>query len=289
MKSLLEAGQIVFGADETTQPTRKYLLKENTKENISSLIYFGGSDDALFSQMELEFDNPKPTQVARRIIQSVTSGKDIVLDFFAGSGTCAHAVIELNASRGTNLRFVLVQLAEPISDSSAVARTGCRTIADLCKERIRRAGNAIADGDCHPDWNRDLGFRVLKVDSSNMRDVYYRPDELKQSDLLDMVDSVREGRTAEDLLFQVLVDWGVDLTLPIRRETVQDKTLFFVDDNALVACFDHGVTEDLVKELAGHEPLRVVFRDNGFVSDAVKINVEQIFRQLSPTTDVKSI
>ena len=168
-------------------------------------------------------------------------------------------------------------------------RLGYKNIAEIAKERIRRAGKTILEGDCHPDWNRDVGFRVLKVDTSNMKDVYYRPDELKQSDLLDMVDNVKEGRTAEDLLFQVLVDWGVDLTLPIRRETVQGKSVFFVDDNALVACFDRGITEDLVKELAGHEPLRVVFRDNGFVSDAVKINVEQIFRQLSPTTDVKSI
>lgn len=289
MKSLLDAGQIVFGPDESTQPTRKYLLKENTKENISSVMYFGGSDDALFSQLGLAFDNPKPVQVARRIIQSVASGNDIVLDFFAGSGTCAHAVMELNASTGSNLRFILVQLAEQISDSSVVAKTGCRTIADLCKERIRRAGKKVLDGECHPAWNRDVGFRVLKVDTSNMKDVYYCPDELKQSDLLDMVDNVKEGRTAEDLLFQVLVDWGVDLTLPIRRETVQGKTVFFVDDNALVACFDRGVTEDLVKTLAKHEPLRVVFRDNGFVSDAVKINVRQIFRQLSPITDVKSI
>ena len=289
MKSLLDAGQIVFGVDEKTQPTRKYLLKENTKENISSIMYFGGSDDALFSQIGLEFDNPKPTQVARRIIQSVTSGKDIVLDFFAGSGTCGHAVIELNASRGSNLRFILVQLAEPISDSSVVARTGCRTIADLCKERIRRAGNRIADGDCHPDWNGDLGFRVLKLDTSNMKDVYYRPNELKQSDLIDTVDNVKEDRSVEDLLFQVLVDWGVDLTLPIRREILQDKTVFFVDDNALVACFDLGVTEDMVKELAGHKPLRAVFRDNGFVSDSFKINVEQVFKQMSPGTEVKSI
>jgi adenine-specific DNA-methyltransferase len=122
-----------------------------------------------------------------------------------------------------------------------------------------------------------------------MQDVYYRPDEVEQAGLLDTVDNIRPDRTAEDLLFQVLVDWGVDLTLPIRREIVQGKTVFFVDDNALVACFEAGVTEDLVKKLAGHEPLRVVFRDNGFVSDAVKINVEQIFRQLSPTTDVKAI
>lgn len=166
---------------------------------------------------------------------------------------------------------------------------GYATIADLCKDRIRRAGKKVLEGECHPDWNRDVGFRVLKVDTSNMKDVYYRPDELKQSDLLDMVDNVKEDRTSEDLLFQVLVDWGVDLTLPIRRETVQGKAVFFVDDNALVACFDRGVTEELVKELAKREPLRVVFRDNGFVSDAVKINVEQIFRQLSPSTDVKAI
>jgi adenine-specific DNA-methyltransferase len=122
-----------------------------------------------------------------------------------------------------------------------------------------------------------------------MQDVYYRPDEVDQRDLLHAVDNIKPDRTPEDLLFQVLVDWGVDLTLPIRRETVQSKTVFFVDGNALVACFETGVTEELVKELAGREPLRIVFRDNGFVSDALKINVEQLFRQLSPGTDVKSI
>lgn len=213
----------------------------------------------------------------------------IVLDFFAGSSTTAHATMRLNADDGGSRSFIMVQFPEPIDKKSAPFGNGFRTISDISKERIRRAGTKILEGECHPEWNRDVGFRVLKVDTSNMKDVYYRPDELEQSDLLDMVDNVKEGRTAEDLLFQVLVDWGVDLTLPIRRETVQDKTVFFVDENALVACFDKGVTEELVKELAGHEPLRVVFRDNGFVSDAVKINVEQVFRQLSPTTEVRSI
>jgi len=122
-----------------------------------------------------------------------------------------------------------------------------------------------------------------------MQDVYYRPDQLDQKDLLTAVDNIKPERSPEDLLFQVLVDWGVDLTLPIQREVVQGKAVFFVDGNALVACFETGVTEELVKELAGREPLRVVFRDNGFVSDAVKINVEQVFRQVSPSTDVKSI
>lgn len=242
---------------------------------------------ALFGSDVMSF--PKPRPLLEDICRMGLGNNGTVLDFFAGSSTTAHAVLALNASDGGARKFVMVQLPEEIDTKSPAARAGFKTIADLSKERIRRAGKKILEGECHPDWNRDVGFRVLKVDTSNMKDVYYRPDELKQSDLLDMVDNVKEGRTAEDLLFQVLVDWGVDLTLPIRRETMQGKTVFFVDDNALVACFDRGITEDLVKELAGHEPLRVVFRDSGFVSDAVKINVEQIFRQLSPTTDVKSI
>jgi len=245
--------------------------------------------NALFETREKIFQSPKSVDTLRELIRMATRKDSIVLDFFAGSGTTAHAVLSQNAEDGGNRRFVMVQIAEPTPEDSEARKAGFPTVVEITKERIRRAGKKLLEGECHPDWNRDVGFRVLKVETSNMKDVYYRPDELKQSDLLDMVDNVKEGRTAEDLLFQVLVDWGVDLTLPIRCETVQGKTVFFVDDNALVACFDRGVTEDLVKELADHEPLRVVFRDNGFVSDAVKINVEQIFRQLSPTTDVKSI
>ena len=194
-----------------------------------------------------------------------------------------------NAEDGGCRKFIMVQIPENAGEKSEAYKTGFQTISEVSKERIRRAGDAILKGNSHAGWNKDVGFRVLKIDTSNMEDVYYRPDEVKQADLLTAVDNVKPNRTAEDLLFQVLVDWGVDLTLPIRRETVQGKIVFFVDDNALVACFDTGITEDLVKELAGHEPLRVVFRDNGFVSDAVKINVEQVFRQLSTTTDVKTI
>ena len=177
----------------------------------------------------------------------------------------------------------MVQLPEQVEANSLAAQAGLSTIAEIGKERIRRAGSGILRGDCHEDWCKDVGFRALKVDGSNMHDIYYRPDEVDQADLLATVDNIKPNRSAEDLLFQVLLDWGGDLTLPIRRETVQDKTVFFVDDNALVACFDTGVTEELVKELARREPNRVVFRDNGFVSDAVKINIEQVFRQLSPT------
>ncbi len=233
-------------------------------------------------------DYPKSPFLMEKLIQFGSQPNDLVVDFFGGFGTTAHAALSLGA-QGKPRKFILVQWPEQIDHEHPFAQQGFATVAEIAKERIRRAGKKILEGECHPDWNRDVGFRVLKVDTSNMKDVYYRPEDLRHSDLLDMVGNVKEGRSAEDLLFQVLVDWGVDLTLPIRCETVQGKTVFFVDDNALVACFDTGVTEELVKALAGHEPLRVVFRDNGFVSDAVKINVEQIFRQLSPATDIKSI
>ena len=254
------------------------------------------------------FTNPKDHDELAKLIEYVTPNdrSALVMDFFAGSASTAEAVFKANGTYGSNHRFIIVQLPEDLQQAEAsTTGTAKKTVqaaiklmnkndrplvlSEVSKERVRRAGTAAIAETCDPGWMRDVGFRVLKVDTSNMKDVYYRPDELKQSDLLDMVDNMKQGRTAEDLLFQVLVDWGVDLTLPIRREAVQDKSVFFVDDNALVACFDKGITEELVKELAGHEPLRVVFRDNGFVSDAVKINVEQVFRQLSPTTEVKSI
>lgn len=274
----IEIGK-TFGLYRSVWTDKRYDSNEYGTKLVNSLVEGSG------------FTFPKSLWAVYDPIEAVTGNhKDaIILDFFAGSATTAHAVMQLNANDGGNRRFIMVQVPEAIAPSLPPYKRGFTTIAEISKERIRRAGEKIIEGECHPDWNRDVGFRVLKVDTSNMKDVYYRPDEIKQTDLLDMVDNVKEDRTSEDLLFQVLVDWGVDLTLPIRRETIHGKTVFFVDDNALVACFDRGVTEELVMELAKREPLRVVFRDNGFVSDAVKINVEQIFRQLSPSTDVKAI
>ena len=292
MQEWIDDDRVHFGDDENSVPCIKSYLKDKELQTPYSVFYQDGraASKRLRALMGGDlFDFPKDELVLQEVIEMMTEGEDIILDFFAGSSTTAHSVMLQNAKDGGNRKFIMVQLDEAADEKSEAFKAGFKTIPDVSRERIRRAGTQVLDGDCHENWNRDVGFRVLKADTSNMKDVYYRPDELKQSDLLDMVDNVKEGRTAEDLLFQVLVDWGVDLTLPIRRETVQCKTVFFVDDNALVACFDRGITEDLVKELAGHEPLRVVFRDNGFVSDAVKINVEQIFRQLSPTTDVKSI
>ena len=197
--------------------------------------------------------------------------------------------MQLNAKDGGNRKFIMVQLPEKCDPKSEAAKAGYSNIAEISKERIRRAGAKILEGECHQDWNKDIGFRVLKVDTSNMKDVYYRPDEVDQSDLLSSVDNIKPDRTGEDLLFQVLVDWGVDLTLPIRHEKVDGKSVYFVDDNALIACFETGINVEFVKQLATHKPLRVVFRDNGFASDDVKANVAQIFRQTSPDTDIKVI
>jgi adenine-specific DNA-methyltransferase len=235
------------------------------------------------------FDTPKPIRLIQRAIQMATGTDALILDFFSGSATTAHAVMATNAEDGGRRRFILVQLPEVCDEKSEAFKAGYKNIAEIGRDRIRRAGKQIkADTELtFPDL--DVGFRSLKIDSSNMKEVFYTPDAVSQDLLSDQVNNIREDRTSEDLLFQVLLDWGVDLALPIAKETIDGKTIYFVDDNALAACFDEGVSEDFVKLLAKREPLRVVFRDAGFATDSVKINVEQIFKLMSPGTEVKAI
>jgi adenine-specific DNA-methyltransferase len=235
-----------------------------------------------------------------RLISFMTGSKDVCLDLFAGSSTLAHAAMEINRREGGSRRFISVQYPEPIGQDSKDAKEAFQFctqvglkpfISEISKERTRRAGAAIRQKNGAAGWGRDTGFRTLKIDTSNMADVYYAPDALDKSKFDMFVDNIKPDRTAEDLLFQVMLDWGVDLALPIAKETIQSKEVFFVDGNALVACFDAhgGVDEEFVKALAKHQPLRVVFRDAGFKDSAVKINVEQIFKQLSPSTEVKCL
>ena len=231
---------------------------------------------------------------------------DIVMDLFAGSGTTAHAVFELNKETHSKCSVILVQYPELLETMNKNAKGNAKkitanairylksqnkplNICELAKERLRLTKEQIKNTSGLVGESLDTGFRVLKVDSSNMADVFYAPDALNQHSLLDAVSNIKYDRTAEDLLFQVLLDWGVDLTLPIRQENIQGKTVFFVDEDALVACFDKGITEDFVRELTAFKPLRMVFLDNGFTSDAVKINAEQIFKQLSPSTEVRAL
>lgn len=299
MADLLKDNRIYWGADGTSMSPRvKNFLTEAKNvvpRNILNYQDFGNTQSATAEYQSLmndvSFDYPKPTKLITGLINFVarSEGDFVALDFFAGSGTTAHAILKQSAADGKARKFILVQLPEPLQEKSEALSQGYSSIADIAKERIRRAGATILEGKCHPDWDKDVGFRVMKIDSSNMAEVYYTPDAIKQGQLGLFTDNIKSDRMPEDLLFQVLLDWGVDLSLPIRKETIQGKTVFFVDENALVACFDEGVGEELVKELTKLEPLRVVFRDNGFASDAVKINVEQIFKQMSPGTDVKSI
>ena len=237
------------------------------------------------------FNYSKPVELIRYLMNRIviSNKSEFVVDFFAGSATTAHAVMQLNAEDGGNRQFIMVQLPEPCDEKSEAFKADYKTIAEISKERIRRAGKKIKEENQITAKNLDTGFRVFKVDTSNMRDVYYTPDELKQGNLELFKDHIKHDRRPEDLLFQVFIDWGIDLSLPITNETIDGKAVFFVDTNALIACFDLGITEELVKKLAKHKPLRVVFRDDAFGSDSVKINVEQIFKLLSPGTEVKSI
>ena len=318
---MIEEGRILFPKTNTGRPREKKFLRD-LQSNVTGFStcldskVVGYTTNGTREATELLggkfFDFPKPVNLLKQLLFQTTSLDDIILDFFAGSATTAHAVMQLNAEDGGNRRFIMVQLPEPCGENSEAFQAGYKTIAEIGKERIRRAGARIKaeaerrkaereswggalfsdpqDTSLPPDPSSlDIGFRVLKIDSSNLADVYYTPDATRQDQLDLFTHNIKPDRTPEDLLFQVLLDWGVDLSLPIRKETLRGKTVFFVDENALVACFDDDVDEELVKELAGLKPLRVVFRDSGFASDAVKINVEQIFKQISPGTEVRAI
>ena len=307
----LKENRIFFGKDGTGAPQLKRYLNEVQQGRVPNTWWTFqevGHNDAANKELKAlfnskaPFDTPKPVSLIKQMLMvSVKKTDDIILDFFAGSSTTAHAVMQLNADDGGNRKFIMVQLPELCNEQSEAFKAGYKTIAEISKERIRRAGKKIKDEKEQTTTGQgvlqyaptiiDTGFRVLKIDSSNMAEVYYTPDAVKQEDLFNAVDNIKPDRTPEDLLFQVLLDLSVDLSLPIRKELIQGKTVFFVHQPPydLIACFDTGVSEELVKELAQHKPLRVVFRDTGFVSDTVKINVDQIFKQLSPGTEVKSI
>ena len=309
MNKLLKEERVVFPNDPDKRPMRKRFRNElNSTHNPFSSIMINAvglnSEATRLIQYMMGgalFEYSKPLSLLMTLLQQVTQTNDIVLDFFAGSSTTAHAIMQLNAEDGGNRKFIMVQLPELCNEQSEAFKAGYKTIAEISKERIRRAGKKIKDEKEQTATGQgvlqyapatiDTGFRVLKIDSSNMAEVYYTPEAVKQEELFNAVDNIKPDRTPEDLLFQILLDLSIDLSLPIRKELIQGKTVFFVNQPPydLIACFDTGVSEELVKELATHKPLRVVFRDTGFTTDTVKINVDQIFKQLSPGTEVKSI
>lgn len=231
------------------------------------------------------FDYPKPVELIKRCIQLYSDKESLILDFYSGSATTAHAVMQLNAEDGGHRKFIMVQYWEPCNEKSEAYKAGYKNICEIGKERIRRAGDKIKAE--HPDAQLDTGFRVFRVDSSNMKDVYYHPDELEQQSLLELVSNIKDDRTDLDLLYACLLDWGVEIHLPHTSTDLDGCTIHDVDNGALMACFSANVPVSVVEHMAKQQPLRAVFRDSAFVSDDAKINVTEIFKNLSPDTKIK--
>ncbi|TCU68936.1 adenine-specific DNA-methyltransferase [Tissierella praeacuta] len=232
---------------------------------------------------EKVFDSPKPMQLIKRILEFGTT-QDIILDFFSGSATTAHAVMQLNAEDGGNRKYIMVQLPEETDEKSEAYKAGYKTIAEIGKERIRRAAKKIKK---ETNADIDYGFRVFKVDSSNMKDIYYLPNELTQMKLHELEANIKEDRTGLDLLSQVILEAGLPLSLPMETKIISGKEVYFVDENALIACFEKNIDESLIREIAKMKPLKAVFRDNSFKDCPSRINLEEIFKSMSPTTEIK--
>lgn len=235
------------------------------------------------------FNYSKPVDLVKKILSFVYNQNSIILDFFSGSATTAHAVMQLNAEDGGNRKFIMVQLPETTDEKSEAYKAGYKNICEIGKERIRRAGKKIKEENPLTTQDLDIGFRVLKVDDSNMKDVYYSPAEYSQQNLDLFESNIKEDRNDLDLLFGCLLDWGLPLSLPYTSETVGKYTVHTYNDGDLVACFNEDVSEEVVKEIARKKPLRAVFRDSSFSNSASKINVFEIFKMISPETSVKVI
>ncbi|MCB6992009.1 site-specific DNA-methyltransferase [bacterium 210820-DFI.6.37] len=286
MKKMMEEGRILFGKDETTIPNSKYLLKDNMYENIPSLLYYGGSDTDMLSQMKIPFDTPKVVSICKEHIKSFTGDGDIILDFFSGSATVAHAVMESNADDGLRRKYIMVQVPETISENTEAYRQGYRNICEIGKDRIRRAGEKIKE---ETGAQIDYGFRVLRIDESNMNDVYYSAGDYSQGLLTMLESNVKTDRNSLDLLFGCLLEWGLPLSLPYSSEKIEGCTVHNYNDGDLIACFDENIPDSVIKAVAKMQPLRAVFRDSSFANSPAKINVGEIFKLLAPDTTVKVI
>ncbi|WP_367357451.1 site-specific DNA-methyltransferase [Mesotoga sp.] len=309
-KRLLKEKRIIFPRNGNGMPRKKYYRFERENEgqcatNWWSHDQFGHNQGAnncltgLFGFKNI-FDNPKPVELLRALIQIANvKSKEVVLDFFSGSATTAHAVMQLNAEDGGNRKFIMVQLPEPCDEKSEAFKAGYKNICEIGKERIRRAGDKINKEieesnrqlklEEEPKKPVDIGFRVLKVDTTNMKDIYYAASEYTQNLLTDQISNIKDDRTDLDLLYGVLLEWGLPLSLKHEIEEIDDVKIHIVDNDSLIACFSEGVPETVVREIAKRQPRRAVFRDSSFASSSDKINVEEIFKLLAPNTSVKVI
>lgn len=299
LKKYDENNEIWFGRDGTAVPSRKTFLCDlkNTGIVPRTIIPFsvGGHNheavDEVRSLMNDNlFTNPKPTKLLRQLITiSNCSDHSIVLDFFSGSATTAHATMQLNAEDGGHRKFIMVQLPELCDEKSEAFKAGYKNICEIGKERIRRAGKKIKEESPLTTLGLDTGFRVLKLDGSNMTDVYYNPSEYSQDLLSSLESNIKPDRTDLDLLFGCLLEWGLPLSLPYSSEEIEGCTVHDYNDGDLIACFDENVPDSVVKAIAKKKPLRAVFRDSSFSDSPSKINVGEIFKLLAPDTRVKVI
>ena len=305
MKEEIDAGHIWFGFDGQGVPRKKTYLADREGKTMWTWwpnTEVGHTQEAtkeissLMGQTGL-MDFPKPVRLMNRLVHIATQKDSIVLDFFSGSSTTAHAVIYENSLDSGNRKFIMVQLPEPCDEKSTAYKTGYKTICDIGKERIRRAGEKVREESPLTTQNLDIGFRVFKLDDTNMKDVYYSAEEYSQTNLEDLESNIKEDRTDLDLLFGCLLDWGLPLSMPYRSEKIDNCTVhtYAPGDaalnvpDALIACFDSNVPENVIKEIAKRKPRRAVFRDSSFASSPEKINVFEIFKLYAPDTDVKVI
>ena len=302
MKEWIAQGRVEFGKDENGVPTLKSYLKDREYSVPYSVFYKDGraASKRLATLMgDKVFENPKDEEIIQRIIQFCgTDDGDIILDFFSGSATTAHAMFLADAEQNKHRKFILVQLPEtidPQKEASEKAKKVAQNavnlldtigvphnICEIGKERIRRAGDKIKSESPMTTQDLDIGFRVLKLDDTNMKDVYYAPDDYDQGMLAGLESNIKDDRTDLDLLFGCLIDWGLPLSLPYKSEQIDGCTVHTYNDGDLIACFDANIPESVVKEIAQRKPLRAVFRDSGFASSPEKINVFEIFKLYMP-------
>ena len=294
IKRLIDENLIYWGSDGHKQPRLIIPTDERRTTYLLSILNYGGTTigrkdfEKLFAE-NIEFSYPKPIILMKKILGTVMGENEIILDFFSGSATTAHAVMQLNAEDGGSRKFIMVQLPEETDEKSEAYKAGYKNICDIGKERIRRAGKKIQDSVrlTYPDL--DTGFRVFKLDDSNMNDVYYSAGEYTQ-ELLSMLESnVKSDRSDLDLLFGCLLEWGLPLSMPYTSEQIDGCTVHTYNEGDLIACFDENIPDSVIKEIAKRQPLRAVFRDSSFNGSPAKINVGEIFKMLAPDTRVKVI
>ena len=285
----LEDNRIWFGPNGDNVPAMKRFLSELRKTGITPMTIWKhpevdhsqGATQKLAKLFDGKkyFDYPKPVTLIERCLQLYSDKDSIILDFFSGSGTTAHAVMQLNAEDGGNRQYIMVQLPEETPEDSEARKAGYKTIPEIAKVRIRRAGKKIKEESPLTTADLDTGFRVFRLDEGNYEDVKRSPKEFKQDQLDLFLNNIKADRNDLDLLFGCMLDWGVQLSLPMTQEVVDGKTIYTVNDGDLVACFAENVSEDVVKAMAEKMPLRVIFRDSCFAQDADKINIYETFKQ----------